>query len=224
MLSAIGKEPPPGQQAPNEVVPGQVLRGLDQAQETIMMVIFTEFGMEHIDYDAYDDWSKEESDMRIWKDEWEWLASPAFATIREILGRIPIGKTALIRKNDRNQAVYGGVTPEELNEFKSVVICDLLYDVVCVKAMKKNGLAGPFLPAELSCMLTFGISWRTPSPTPSNRCNRRRKPWGKDCPSRSNGPLVQDMSSAGPKLIASGCTMSCSSRMLTGTLERGAAA
>lgn len=123
--------------------------------EYMMMAIFTAFGMEHVDYEAYDNLDKEEHDARIWKDEWEWLASPAFSTINNILEFIPPGKTPMIRKSDRSEPKYGGVTNEELNKFKDVVICDLLYDVVCVKAMKKNGQAPSILPAESELLLGF---------------------------------------------------------------------
>lgn len=123
--------------------------------EFMMMAIFAEFGMKHIDYDAYDELSKEESDERIWKDEWEWLASPAFSTIRAILSRIPPGKTPMMRKSDRKKPVYGGLKAEELNSFKDAVINDLVFDVVCIKALKKHGQTSAFLPAESELLLSF---------------------------------------------------------------------
>lgn len=123
--------------------------------ETMMMMVFTEFGMEHIDYDSYEDLSEEEEQNRMWKDEWEWLASPAFSTVRKILEMIPIGKTPMIRPEDRSRPDYGGSTVSELSKFKDVVINDLVFDVVIVKAMKKMGQVGPILPAESELMLGF---------------------------------------------------------------------
>ncbi|KUI67660.1 hypothetical protein VM1G_03031 [Cytospora mali] len=123
--------------------------------EFMMMAIFTEFGMEHIDYDSYEALSNEESNERIWKDEWDWLASPAFCTVQQILRMIPLGKTPMVRRKDRTQPVYGGLTVKELESFKDVVITDLMLDVVCVKALKKNGGAPALLPAESELLLGF---------------------------------------------------------------------
>lgn len=123
--------------------------------EFMMMAIFTEFGMEHIEYDAYDDLTKAEEDERIYKDEWDWLASPAFTSVKQILGHIPLGKTPMIRKEDRTPPKYDAYTAEELNELKNIVINDLLFDVVCVKALKKNRQVGDILPAESELLLGF---------------------------------------------------------------------
>lgn len=123
--------------------------------EFMMMNIFVESGMEHIEYDVYEDLSEEESNERIYKDEWDWLASPAFSSIQTLLRYIPPGKTAMLKKSDRTPPVYGGTTAHELNRFKDAVISDLLFDVVCVKALKKNGGAPEILPAESELLLGF---------------------------------------------------------------------
>ncbi|ROV91975.1 hypothetical protein VSDG_07584 [Cytospora chrysosperma] len=123
--------------------------------EFMMMAIFTEFGMEHIDYDSYENLSDQESNERIWKDEWDWLASPAFCTVQQILRMIPLGKTPMVRRKDRTRPVYGGLAVGELEKFKDVVITDLMLDVVCVKALKKNGGAPAILPAESELLLGF---------------------------------------------------------------------
>lgn len=129
--------------------------------EVMMMSIFAEFGMEHVEYDAYDELTQEESDEKIYKDEWDWLASPAFSSIRNVLQFMPPGKTAMIRKSDRTPPVYGGTTAHELNKFKDAVINDLLFDVVCVKALKKNGAAADILPAESELLLGFQDALRS---------------------------------------------------------------
>lgn len=123
--------------------------------EFMMMAMFAEFGIEHVDYDTYDGLSEEESGERIWKDEWEWLASPAFSSISQILNNVPPGKTPMMRQSDRAKPVYGGLKAEELNTFKGTVINDLMFDVVCVKALKKNGQTSAFLPAESELLLSF---------------------------------------------------------------------
>lgn len=128
--------------------------------EFMMMAIFTDSGLEHIEYDAYDDLSDQEADDRIYKDEWNWLASPAFATVRNLLGHIPPGKTPMVRKNDRTLPKYGGTTAAELDKFKDAVINDLLFDVVCVKAHKVNRKVDAIMPAESELLLSFQDSLR----------------------------------------------------------------
>lgn len=123
--------------------------------EVMMMSIFAESGMEHIDYRDYDSLSQEQAEDRIYKDEWDWLASPAWVTIRGHIRFIPPGKTPAIRTSDRKAPQYGGTTAKELEEFKEVVISDLLFDVVCVKALKKNRGAADILPAESELLLGF---------------------------------------------------------------------
>lgn len=123
--------------------------------EVIMMAVFAGFGLEHIEYESYKHLNEDEKQERIYKDEWDWLASPAFAAIRGLLRYIPPGKTAMIRKSDRTLPVCGGTTVKELDDFKNAVITDLLYDVVCVKALKINGGAPEILPAESELLLGF---------------------------------------------------------------------
>lgn len=123
--------------------------------ETMMMTVFAGIGMEHIEYEAYQGLSKEEHDDRLWKDEWDWLASPAYTSIQGLLRFIPPGKTSMIRKSDRRPPVYGGTTPTELNQFKDAAIEDLLFDVACIKALKRNGGVDDILPAESELLLGF---------------------------------------------------------------------
>lgn len=39
----------------------------------MMNMLFIQYGIDHIDYDSYDDLSNEESEERIWRDESDWL-------------------------------------------------------------------------------------------------------------------------------------------------------
>lgn len=66
-----------------------------------MTTVFACIGMEHVEYESYQGLSKEESDDRIRKSEWDGLASPAFTTIQNLLRFMPPGKTSMIRKYDR---------------------------------------------------------------------------------------------------------------------------
>lgn len=60
-------------------------------------------------------------------DEWDWLASPAFVTIRGILASIPPGKTLVMRAAHKTPPAYGVIDPVDLARFKETVINELLY-------------------------------------------------------------------------------------------------
>ncbi|KAG6354656.1 hypothetical protein INS49_004674 [Diaporthe citri] len=123
--------------------------------EFMMMGLFTESGLEHVDYDSYRNLSKEDSDARMWTDEWDWLASPAFVAIRGILSHILPGKTPMMRKADKTPPTYGVTNTDDLARFNETCINELLFDVVCVKALKTKGLAPALLPAESELLLGF---------------------------------------------------------------------
>lgn len=91
----------------------------------------------------------------MWSDEWEWLASPAFAAIQGILNHIPPGKIPMMRKADKTPPTYGVTKTEDLARFKEICIKELLFDVVCVKALKTSGQAPALLPAESELLLGF---------------------------------------------------------------------
>lgn len=91
----------------------------------------------------------------MWSDEWDWLASPAFAAIQGILNHIPPGITPMMRKADKTPPTYGVTKTEDLARFKEICIKELLFDVVCVKALKTSGQAPALLPAESELLLGF---------------------------------------------------------------------
>ncbi|KAJ9149322.1 hypothetical protein NKR23_g4206 [Pleurostoma richardsiae] len=144
------------QQMDNNVV--YALRKIDRRianYQFMMYFLFTEYGMEHIDYESYENLTEEEQDERMWKDEADWLAMPAYQSVEQILEFIPPGKVPMVKPSDRRPIKYGGTTVEELNDFKQRVISDLMYDVTILKAMKKNGQIDPILPAESELLLLF---------------------------------------------------------------------
>lgn len=59
------------------------------------------------------------------------------------------------QKVRQNGPRYSGATAQELEDFKVPAISDLLFDFVCVKALKKNGGASDLLPAESELLLGF---------------------------------------------------------------------
>lgn len=91
----------------------------------------------------------------MWNDEWDWLASPAFVAIRAVLNHIPPGKTPMMRKADKSRPTYGVTDIHDLARFKEICINELMFDTVCVKALKTNGLAPSLLPAESELLLGF---------------------------------------------------------------------
>lgn len=97
----------------------------------------------------------------MWTDEWDWLASPAFVTIRSILARMPPGKTPMMRKADKTAPTYGVTNANDLARFKEICIQELLFEVVCVKALKVKGQAPGMLPAESELLLGFQDALRS---------------------------------------------------------------
>lgn len=91
----------------------------------------------------------------MFTDEWDWLASPAFVAIRGILNVIPPGKTPMMRKADKTLPTYGVTKMDDLARFKETCINELLFDVICIKALKTNGQAPALLPAESELLLGF---------------------------------------------------------------------
>lgn len=128
--------------------------------ETMMTAIFDNPALQHVDYAVYDILPKEEANDRIYKDEWPWLASPAFHTLKQILCVIPPGIVPVIAKSYRTKPIYGGVTLKELDKFKNVVVMNLVLDVLCIKALKKNHQAPAVFPAESELLLGFQHAFR----------------------------------------------------------------
>lgn len=129
--------------------------------EVMWKIMFTEVGMEHVEYGAYEGLTPEECEDKLYKDEWDWLASPASSAIHHLLHFIPPGKTAMMKQSHRACPVYGATTAPELKMFTDAVISELLFDVACVKALKENRGATDILPAESELMLGFQDALRS---------------------------------------------------------------
>ncbi|KAK4237026.1 hypothetical protein C8A03DRAFT_35065 [Achaetomium macrosporum] len=123
--------------------------------EWMMNMLFIEFGIEHIDYDSYDDLDEEESNERIWRDESDWLALSSYWTLGKTMKFIPPGKVPMIPPSQRPPTVYGANKLDDWRTFECRVTQDLVTEAAHVKALKKNGQEHFQLPSETT--LLFGI-------------------------------------------------------------------
>ncbi|KAK3305884.1 uncharacterized protein B0T15DRAFT_556398 [Chaetomium strumarium] len=121
----------------------------------MMNMLFIEFGVEHADYDSYDDLDEEESNERIWRDESDWLALSSYYTPGEVLTRVPPGKVPMIALSNRSPVVYGANNAKEWRVFEDRVARDLILESAHLKALKKNRQEYFQLPSETT--LLFGL-------------------------------------------------------------------
>jgi hypothetical protein len=121
----------------------------------MMNMLFIEFGIDHIDYDSYDDLDEEESNERIWRDESDWLALSLYWALGKVVSFIPPGKVPMIAPSDRSPVVYGANTADECMAFEDRVARDLIIEAAHLKALKKNKQEYFELPSETT--LLFGL-------------------------------------------------------------------
>ncbi|KAK1773365.1 hypothetical protein QBC45DRAFT_85249 [Copromyces sp. CBS 386.78] len=116
--------------------------------EWMMDMLFIQVGLEHIDYDSYDDLNQEEHDERLWRDEADWLAFPSYCTIIRTLKNIPPGNVPMLPPSARKQVVYGAHNMKTWQEFEHTISFQMITEGSLLKALKKNGQVPPKLPAE----------------------------------------------------------------------------
>ncbi|KAL2258077.1 hypothetical protein VTK26DRAFT_8749 [Humicola hyalothermophila] len=136
----------------------RVLRPIDpnMARYDFMMdMLFIQYGIDHIDYDSYEDLTPEESDERIWRDESDWLALSSCFALRRALELIPVGKVPMIAPSQRKPTVYGASRFSEWKDFEVSVTMQIITEGAHLKALKKNLQEPPVLPAESQLLLDF---------------------------------------------------------------------
>ncbi|KAL2118770.1 hypothetical protein VTJ04DRAFT_5729 [Mycothermus thermophilus] len=114
----------------------------------MMEMLFYTYGIDHVDYDAYENLSKEEADDRIWRDEADWLALPSYWTLIRLRDLIPYGKVPMLPPSERKPIKYGNVRLPEWNDFHSAVTNHLIMQVAHLKALKKNDQIPFEMPSE----------------------------------------------------------------------------
>ncbi|EAQ83746.1 hypothetical protein CHGG_10150 [Chaetomium globosum CBS 148.51] len=121
----------------------------------MMSMLFYHYGIDHIDYDSYDDLTEDEQDERIWRDESDWLALPSHFTLQRTLEMIPPGKVPMLAPSQRSPTVYGARTPEEWKSFETLVTNQIIIEGAHLKALKVNQQEPPVLPTESLLLLDF---------------------------------------------------------------------
>ncbi|KAF6821079.1 hypothetical protein CSOJ01_00514 [Colletotrichum sojae] len=115
--------------------------------QTMMEMLFFEFGMEHVDYN-FKPASKEEQHEMIWREEADWLAWSAYIGVEDILDNMPPGKVPMIPPSRRKHPKYGPITSGDFATFNHACLFELFPEVAEVKALKKNRQEAPILPGE----------------------------------------------------------------------------
>jgi hypothetical protein len=121
----------------------------------MMGMLFYEYGIDHIDYDSYDDLSKEETDERIWRDESDWLALLSCFNLQQMLEMIPPGKVPMIAPSLRRPTVYGATNLQDWKAFQTSVSTQIVMEGAHLKALKVNQQEPPVLPSESQLLLDF---------------------------------------------------------------------
>jgi hypothetical protein len=121
----------------------------------MMSMLFYHYGIDHIDYDSYDDLTQDEQDERIWRDEADWLALASHFTLQRTLELIPPGKVPMLAPSHRTPTTYGARTLEEWKSFESLVTNQIIIEGAHLKALKVNEQEPPVLPTESLLLLDF---------------------------------------------------------------------
>jgi hypothetical protein len=121
----------------------------------MMNMLFIHFGIDHIDYDSYDDLTEEESDERIWRDESDWLGLTSCFTLQRVLELTPPGKVPMISPSQRTPTLYGANNMKDWKDFEGSVANQIITEGAHLKALKTNEQEPPVLPAESQLLLDF---------------------------------------------------------------------
>ncbi|KAJ9130076.1 hypothetical protein NKR19_g10050 [Coniochaeta hoffmannii] len=134
------------------------VRCRDMAEyESMANMLFFEYGMDHVDYDAYDDLDDEESTDRTFNDEADWLGITTFWDLRFILDNTPPGKVAIRPPSmmEPPSELYGRFRALDRRDFNRRVIIEYMHEAATLKALKKNRFEPTIIPAETEMLLGF---------------------------------------------------------------------
>jgi hypothetical protein len=121
----------------------------------MMSMLFYHYGIDHVDYDSYDDLSEEESDDRIWRDEADWLGLASYYTLQQTLEMIPPGKVPMTAPSVRTPIVYGANNAKDWRDFQHRVTHQIITEGAHLKALKVNQQEPVVLPTESLLLLDF---------------------------------------------------------------------
>lgn len=124
----------------------------------MMEMLFYHFGIDHVDYDSYDDLDKESTNERIWREESDWLGLNSCFVLKRTLSMIPPGKVPMLTPSQRTPTTYGAKNLAEWKAFEDSVTGQLIMEAAHLKALKKNGQEQPILPSESQLLLDLQTS------------------------------------------------------------------
>lgn len=127
----------------------------------MMSMLFYHYGIDHVDYDSYDDLTEEESNDRIWRDEADWLGLASYYTLQQTLELIPPGKVPMTAPSVRTPIVYGANNAEDWRNFQHRVTHQIITEGAHLKALKVNQQEPVVLPTESLLLLDFQDCLRT---------------------------------------------------------------
>jgi len=119
----------------------------------MMEMLFYHFGIDHVDYDSYDDLDQESTNERIWRDESDWLGLNTCFILKRTLSMIPPGKVPMIAPSQRRPTTYGATNLYEWKDFEDSVTGQLIMEAAHLKALKTNEQEPPILPSESQLLL-----------------------------------------------------------------------
>ncbi|KAK4120647.1 hypothetical protein N657DRAFT_658309 [Parathielavia appendiculata] len=112
----------------------------------MMSVLFYHYGIDHIDYDSYDQSDKKEADERIWEDEADWLALPSYFELEHVLMMIIQGKTPMLAPSQRKPTT---------KTFQSSATNQIVLESAHLKVLRHNRQESPVLPSECHLLSDF---------------------------------------------------------------------
>ncbi len=121
--------------------------------DAMVEMLFYQYGIDHIDYDSYDDLDQEEEHQQIWRNEADWLALFSSFTLQNVLEMIPPGKVPMTDPSLPDDTVYGASTVKEWKRFQESVITQIITETAHLKALKVNQTEPPVLPTESQILL-----------------------------------------------------------------------
>lgn len=129
----------------------------------MLNILFFDFGLDHIDYDSYENLSPDETNERIWRDEADWLAFSSWATMNNMLKMIPPGKVPHALPSLREPVRYGANDMNSWSKFEKEVTRQLFFEMCEFKAHKVNAAAPMILPAEPDLFMDIqsSLQWRS---------------------------------------------------------------
>ncbi|KAK0713267.1 hypothetical protein B0T26DRAFT_753398 [Lasiosphaeria miniovina] len=127
----------------------------------MLNMLFINFGLEHIDYESYEELTEDEQNERIWRDEADWLAFTSYSTLQMVRTEFPPRKVPMFPPSMLEPIVYGANDVKAWRDFQSSITKTIICEGAHLKALKTNLQEPPILPAESELLVDFQNFLRT---------------------------------------------------------------